>query len=95
MTVVFLYISLFFIAINVFASSAFAAVEMNGRIAFTVQHGLPSNRIFDIERDYKGYIWLATDQGAVRFDGAKFLQFSHRKTYMDTPGMSNKITLAG
>lgn len=53
---------------------------MNGRIAFTVQQGLPSNRIFDIERDHKGYIWLATDQGAVRFDGAKFLQLSQRKT---------------
>jgi signal transduction histidine kinase/DNA-binding response OmpR family regulator len=80
MAVIFFYIFLCFFAINALNSSAFASVEMNGRIAFTVQQGLPSNRIFDIERDHKGYIWLATDQGAVRFDGAKLLQFSQRKT---------------
>jgi ligand-binding sensor domain-containing protein/serine phosphatase RsbU (regulator of sigma subunit) len=39
---------------------------------YYVQNGLPSNVIYDIEQDRKGYLWLATQVGVVRFDGYNF-----------------------
>jgi ligand-binding sensor domain-containing protein len=43
---------------------------------YTVDDGLPSNQIYAIHQDYKGYIWLATNNGVSRFDGKKFKNFS-------------------
>ena len=40
---------------------------------FTVQDGLPSNEVHDIERDSRGYIWFATKEGLSRFDGNEFV----------------------
>jgi len=39
---------------------------------YTVKNGLPSNTIYDIEQDQKGYLWFATQTGAVKFDGYNF-----------------------
>ncbi|NOX17125.1 MAG: hypothetical protein GXO87_02455 [Chlorobi bacterium] len=39
---------------------------------WTVEEGLPSNRIFKILKDENGFIWFATDNGLVRFDGLNF-----------------------
>lgn len=47
---------------------------------FTTEHGLPSNMIRDIVQDHEGYIWLATEDGLVRYDGYKFW------TYTNIPG---------
>jgi ligand-binding sensor domain-containing protein len=41
----------------------------------TVDDGLPSNQIYCGIQDRSGYIWLGTDQGLVRFDGANFRLF--------------------
>ena len=38
-------------------------------------NGLLSNTIYDIRQDQKGYIWVATDLGLVRFDGNKFKEY--------------------
>lgn len=35
----------------------------------TTHDGLPTNRIYDVLYDQKGYLWLATDRGPVRYDG--------------------------
>lgn len=43
---------------------------------FTVKNGLPSNIIYDIEQDQLGYLWFATQVGAVKFDGYNFTTFS-------------------
>lgn len=53
----------------------------------TVADGLPSNRIFDIERDHKGFVWFATDKGLARYDGAAIEVFSHDHT----PTLSNSL----
>ncbi|MDK1285936.1 ATP-binding protein [Pseudoalteromonas umbrosa] len=45
-----------------------------------VGDGLPSNRVFDIERDKLGYMWLATEQGVARFDGTQVIHFSAHAT---------------
>jgi signal transduction histidine kinase/ligand-binding sensor domain-containing protein len=43
--------------------------------SWTETNGLPSNRIWDITQDDRGYLWLATSAGLVRFDGARFVQW--------------------
>lgn len=46
------------------------------RNAFTTNEGLPSNHIYDIIEDSKGFLWVATDNGVSRFDGKYFQNFS-------------------
>jgi ligand-binding sensor domain-containing protein len=43
---------------------------------YTVQDGLPSNTIYDICQDSKGFIWIGTDLGISRFDGHHFENFT-------------------
>ncbi|RZK48276.1 MAG: diguanylate cyclase [Pedobacter sp.] len=43
---------------------------------YTKQNGLPSNNLFNILQDKKGYLWIATDAGVSRFDGNNFENFS-------------------
>ncbi|MHC1776792.1 MAG: two-component regulator propeller domain-containing protein [Lentimicrobium sp.] len=42
---------------------------------FTVDDGLPSNEIYHIFQDAKGYIWVATNMGVCRYDGINFQNF--------------------
>lgn len=37
--------------------------------------GLPQNSVNDIASDKDGYLWLATEDGLVRFDGSRFVTF--------------------
>lgn len=46
---------------------------------YTVDDGLTSNLIHDIEQDGSGHIWVATDFGLSRFDGKFFKQYSRDK----------------
>ncbi|MCD6013628.1 MAG: diguanylate cyclase [Flavipsychrobacter sp.] len=43
---------------------------------YTVEEGLPSNVVYSVYRDSKGYIWIGTDKGVARFNGLKFEIFS-------------------
>jgi hypothetical protein len=43
---------------------------------YTIQDGLPSNTIYDIYQDSKGFIWIGTDFGISRFDGHHFENFT-------------------
>lgn len=43
---------------------------------YTEKDGLPSNVIYDVFQDCKGYIWFSTDKGVSRFDGSEFKNFS-------------------
>ncbi|MCI4671454.1 MAG: histidine kinase [Bacteroidia bacterium] len=40
-------------------------------LQFSSSNGLPSNTIYDIDIDTKGYIWIGTGNGLCRFDGEK------------------------
>lgn len=42
---------------------------------FSVKDGLANNTIHNIFQDSKGFIWLATENGASRFDGYEFVNF--------------------
>ncbi|MCG7535191.1 ATP-binding protein [Pseudoalteromonas sp. OOF1S-7] len=56
------------------------AVLANTYTTLTVADGLPSNRVFDIERDHRGFAWFATDKGLARYDGARIEVFSRYHT---------------
>lgn len=43
---------------------------------YTVEDGLPSNRIYNVIQDRKGFLWFATDNGVSRFDGKIFKNYS-------------------
>lgn len=43
---------------------------------YTVKDGLPSNVVYDLFQDSKGYMWFMTDQGISRFDGTEFKNYS-------------------
>ncbi len=52
---------------------------------WTTEHGLPQNGINAITQTRDGYLWLATNDGLVRFDGVRFTVFNHG----NTPGFEN------
>jgi hypothetical protein len=39
--------------------------------------GLPSNTVYDIFQDSKGFMWFATDKGLVKYDGFEFKLFNN------------------
>ena len=43
---------------------------------FTSENGLPQNNIKGISIDTYGFVWLATEDGLVRFDGHHFYVFN-------------------
>ncbi|MBL7906371.1 MAG: histidine kinase [Bacteroidales bacterium] len=42
---------------------------------YTVDEGLPSNEVYHLFQDSKGFIWIATNMGVSRFDGISFRNF--------------------
>lgn len=45
--------------------------------SYSVDDGLPTNLVKDIQEDKRGQMWFATDAGLVRFDGYRFQTFTH------------------
>ncbi|MBI4850507.1 MAG: protein kinase [Acidobacteria bacterium] len=71
-----------FFLIN-FPSKAFALdpkKELNQYILTSWQDGLPHLVIRDIYQSRDGYLWLATYEGLVRFDGVNFVAFDKKNT---------------
>lgn len=54
---------------------------------YTVNQGLPSNELYAALEDKQGYLWLATDRGACRYDGKFF------KTYTQVNGLADNSIL--
>ncbi|SFB70642.1 Two component regulator propeller [Flexibacter flexilis DSM 6793] len=42
---------------------------------FGIKEGLPTNTVYDILQDKKGFIWLATEKGLFRYDGKTFKSY--------------------
>ncbi|MFY0683996.1 MAG: hypothetical protein JXR20_05540 [Balneola sp.] len=51
--------------------------------AWTLEDGLPVNTVNRVAQDEKGYLWLTTYDGLVRFDGLNFKVFN----FSNTPAM--------
>lgn len=45
---------------------------------YSVDQGMPSSEVYDIEQDREGNIWFATDRGVVKYNGDEFVQY-HEK----------------
>jgi serine phosphatase RsbU (regulator of sigma subunit)/ligand-binding sensor domain-containing protein len=61
-----------------------AQEDYGSLVTFTEKDGIPSNTINSILQDHLGYIWIATDNGLLKYDGYKF----HRID-LNTIGESN------
>lgn len=46
------------------------------KISYSIKNGLPSNNVYSIKQDKKGFIWATTDKGVVRYDGRNFKLFT-------------------
>jgi signal transduction histidine kinase/ligand-binding sensor domain-containing protein len=67
---------------------SFLAVQISGQYHFdhwSTDNGLPQNSVGAIIQTRDGYLWLATLDGLVRFDGVKFKVF----TRGNSPGIVN------
>jgi signal transduction histidine kinase/ligand-binding sensor domain-containing protein len=42
---------------------------------YSVAEGMPSSEIYEVFQDTKGFLWFATDNGVVRFDGDEIQKF--------------------
>lgn len=42
----------------------------------SLSNGLPSNIIYDVLQDSKGYVWMATDEGLCRYDGFECITYT-------------------
>lgn len=54
---------------------------------YTVAKGLPNDITYGIFQDHKGYIWIGTDDGLVKFDGNTF------KTYTKKDGLLSNFVI--
>nr|WP_161501657.1 two-component regulator propeller domain-containing protein [Rhodopirellula sp. SM50] len=54
--------------------------EDNIHREYRVEHGLPSNTINDVLQTRDGFVWAATADGLVRFDGKQFRTFNRSNT---------------
>lgn len=62
------------------------AVKAQYRIDhWTVDDGLPLNSIYSVIQTQDGYLWMATLDGLVRFDGVRFTVFNKS----NSPGIAN------
>ena len=51
--------------------------------AWTINEGLPQSTVLAMDQGSDGYLWLATEAGAVRFDGVTFTTYNTA----NTPGL--------
>lgn len=52
-------------------------------INISKENGLPSSETYFVHQDRKGYIWICTDRGVVRYDGHRFRIFTKKEGLTD------------
>jgi len=65
---------------------SFAKLNAQEPIRYTTKQGLPTNHVYDIAEDENGFMWFATKQGVVKYDGESF------KTFTIKDGLPNNDT---
>jgi signal transduction histidine kinase len=50
---------------------------------YSVAEGLPSSEVYDVFQDKKGFMWFATDNGVVRYDGYQMEVFQSKEGLTD------------
>ncbi len=61
------------------------AVTQYSRRIWQIEQGLPQNSVNGIVQDRQGYLWLCTQEGLARFDGASFTVYDK----LNTPAITN------
>ncbi|MBS1773356.1 MAG: histidine kinase [Bacteroidetes bacterium] len=64
------------ILLSFFSHYIYAGADSTSWIHLTLNEGLPSNHIYSAMQDHNGFIWIATDNGVVKFDGYNFRVFN-------------------
>lgn len=72
--------------IIVFLIGSWTTLFAQEPIRFTTKQGLPTNHVYDIAEDANGFMWFATKQGLVKYDGENF------KTFTTQNGLPNNDT---
>lgn len=57
-------------------------------INYNQSNGLPSNEAYYVYQDHQGFVWMSTDNGAVRFDGHDFMLYNKQN------GMADNVNFA-
>ncbi len=57
----------------------FCAAQTPAYKHYDVSDGLPTNEIYEIKQDGKGFLWIGCDAGLVRYDGNKFILLTNKK----------------
>src|SRR3990172_968007 len=65
---------------TVFALDPNKAITQYVHDVWQIEQGLPQNSVQDIVQTRDGYLWLATQEGLVRFDGVRFTVFEKANT---------------
>ncbi|HZT59068.1 MAG TPA: two-component regulator propeller domain-containing protein [Pyrinomonadaceae bacterium] len=73
-------VTLFVCCASALALDPSKAVGQYVHDAWQMKDGLPDDVIEKVAQTPDGYLWLATSQGLVRFDGARFVTFDRRNT---------------
>jgi len=45
---------------------------------YSVADGLPTSKVYCVEKDSRGFIWFGTDAGVIRYDGRNFVAFTEK-----------------
>jgi hydroxymethylpyrimidine/phosphomethylpyrimidine kinase len=63
---------------------------------FTKQNGLPTETVYDIYQDKKGFIWISTEQGLYKYDGKNYISYTlDEQTSKSGSGCSLASFIAG
>ncbi len=46
---------------------------------YDVSNGLPTNEVYELKQDKKGFLWIGCDAGLVRYNGNRFVIFTNKK----------------
>jgi len=63
------------IGANAYAIDPSLSLDQNVVRTWGIDQGLPQSTVFGVAQSSDGYIWAATQEGFVRFDGTEFVVF--------------------
>ncbi len=76
--------TLLLLLILIYTSYSFCQKDIRlSYINYTLNNGLPSNELYTVFQDSKGFIWLGSDHGLARFDGKEFKTFTKEQGLTD------------
>ena len=55
------------------------SVDTSAFLHFSLQNGFPTNNVYSLIQDKKGFLWFATDNGIVRYNGYDLELFNSEK----------------